>query len=110
MPKPLKLSEAVERLRLKFPDIELVTYIGASKPCVIRCKTHGLQTVSSYSEVMRSVAGCPECGTLHRHKQAGQRFKQRAAEFELMKKRIDLLAATLMEHGIELPEMDKDKD
>ncbi|MRN38594.1 DUF723 domain-containing protein [Neisseria sp. N95_16] len=108
MPKPLKLSEAVERLRLKFPDIELVTYSGASKPCVIRCKTHGIQTVSSYSEIMRSVAGCPECGTLHRHKQAGYRFKQRAVEYEMLKKRVVQLEAALVKHGIELPRVDKD--
>ena len=110
MPKTITLNEAVERLRLKFPDIELVTFVKASQPCVIRCKEHELQTASSFSEVMRSVAGCPECGVTHRYKQAGQRFKQRAAEFELMKKRVDLLAATLVKHGIEVPKIDEDKE
>lgn len=60
----MTLEEASEKMLAKFPDkgFELLEFTGSTKPCKIACPDHGLQTVSSYLNMMSSKHGCPKCG------------------------------------------------
>lgn len=60
----MTLATAQTRLDAKFPErgLRLTSYTTSERPVTLVCPKHGEVTVSSYSNLMRSAAGCPECG------------------------------------------------
>lgn len=59
----LSNETAANRYQSKFPENKLIEFRGADNPCVVLCHKHGEQTVSSFSNIVRSQFGCPKCAS-----------------------------------------------
>ena len=62
MARKMEFEDAAARLKNKFPTLRLLSFDGTEKPVRINCPLHGEQTVSRFSNLMKSAKGCPECG------------------------------------------------
>ena len=101
---PMTLEVAQRRITEKFPDrgLELVEFVGAEFPCVLRCPLHGEIRVSSYANVLRSAAGCPTCGRVAARKQATQTTRQRSVNSDTLQTIKSLLHLSDPELGTEV--------
>lgn len=75
MAKTKTFNEASVEYTSKFPDKKLIVFSASSKPCVIECPEHGRQGFSTFSSILRSTSGCPECAKINRAVKSKEGYK-----------------------------------
>lgn len=108
MPKQVTGWEAEKRWNERFPDKELLSFDGVTKPIRVRCPIHGEVEYKAYRDGLASKHGCPECAAQHTASVNSQAMKDnRAAEKKKVESNAKALGAfALWSSNEPLPEED----